>query len=105
MREMISTRFRDRSGEPVMLNQVQSVSLGNKVQAFSSTTIEPAFGRLLSRLVQVGVALYLLPLFLAIAAASAAGILFLAVTEPFTRNVRREASVPKERAGLEIFRG
>jgi hypothetical protein len=88
-----------------MLNQVQSLPLGTKVQAYSTTTIEPAFGRLLGRVLQVGMALYLVPAFLAVVAAGAVGILFLAITEPFWGNVAREASVPKERVGLEIFRG
>jgi hypothetical protein len=88
-----------------MPNQVQSISLGNKVQAYSTTTVEPAFGRLLGRLVHAGKALCFVPALLAVVAAGAVGILFLAITERFSGNVRRQASVPKERAGLEVFRG
>ena len=88
-----------------MLNLVKSIPLRNKVQAYSTAAIERALSRLLVGVLQVAMALYLLPVFAAVFAASVLGVLVLAVRDIFCGSVSREASVPQDRFGLEIFRG
>jgi hypothetical protein len=88
-----------------MLDLVQTVPARSRAREHSTITVDPAFGRSLDRLFRAAVALYLLPLFLAVFAVGTLGTLVVAVSERFFGTVSRQASVPRNPRSLEIFRG
>jgi hypothetical protein len=71
-----------------------------------STMVEliSAFTPSPGRLIQVGLALYLLPALLVVLAVGALGTQILAARGLFSEKTAPEVSEPSDRVGLEIFR-
>jgi len=87
-----------------MLNQLRQRLSPKRKKASTMMDIIPAFTPSPGRLLQAGLALYLLPSLLVVLAVGALGMLVLAAGGFFHGSIRREACAPQDRVGQEIFR-
>jgi hypothetical protein len=87
-----------------MFNQLEQRSSTKRTRTSTMVHIAPTFTPLPGRLIQVGVALYLLPALVAVLAVSAVGIGVVWAREIVCGSIGRESCVPRDRVGQEIFR-
>ena len=87
-----------------MISQLQSIPSHTTVKADPMMETAPSVASSIGRLVQVGLALCLLPALLIVLVVGALGMLILASTRIFPSIVSCEASDPQEPIGLESFR-
>jgi len=87
-----------------MFNQLQQRPTTKRTKASTTVHIAPTFTPSPGRLLQIGVALYLLPALVVVLAVSALGILVVWAREFVCGSIWRESCAPRERVGQEIFR-